>query len=112
MQDTFQKNRLNELSYSELGRRVWNCDETGVCTAVASRKVLARRGDKNVHETGGGSGDDYITIIACGSAIGERLPPYILYKGKNLMATNTRGGPPGTCPTQGGWKQQTSMSGF
>ena len=42
------------MSYSERGRRIWNCDETGICTAVASRKILTRRGEKNVHETGGG----------------------------------------------------------
>ena len=46
---------------------------------------MARRGAKNVHEVGGGSGREYITILACGSAIGEKLPPYEVYKGENLM---------------------------
>lgn len=80
---------MNELSPSERGRRIWNCDEMGICTAVASGKVLAQRGEKNVHETGGGSGRDYITILACASAIGEKLLPYIVYKFKNLMANHT-----------------------
>ena len=85
------------MSYSERGRRIWNCDETGICTAVASRKILTRRGEKNVHETGGGgSGRENITILACGSAIGEKLPPYIVYKGKNLMTAHTEGGPQDT----------------
>lgn len=69
------------LSYSELGRRIWNCDETGVCTVVASMKILAKRGEKNIHETGGGSGRDYISILCCGSATGEKLVSYTVYKG-------------------------------
>ena len=55
-----------QLFQSERGRRLWNCNETGVCTAVASRRVLARKGEKVVHETGGGSG-----ILSCGW---EKLP--------------------------------------
>ena len=114
LQELFEKHNINQLTPSERGRRIWNCDETGICMAVASRKVLAHRGEKNVHETGGGSGRDYITLLACGSAIGEKLPPYILYKGKNLMADHTHGGPPGTrysCLIQGGWRPQIFLSG-
>lgn len=94
-----------------MGRRIWKCDETGVCTAVASRKILAKRGAKNVHETAGGSGRDYITILACGSAIGERLPPYVVYKGKNLMANHTQGGPPGTryFMSDSGWMETANF---
>ena len=108
MQAIFEKYKLTELSYSELARRLWNCDETGVCTAIASKKVLAKRGEKNVHETGGGSGRDYITILGCGSAIGERLPPYV---GKNLLANNTQGGPPGTrySMSDSGWMETANF---
>ena len=95
------------MSYSERGRCLWNCDETGICTAVASRKILARRGEKNVHETGGGSGRENITILACGSAIGEKLPLYIVYKGKNLMTAHTQGGPRDTrySMSDSGWME-------
>lgn len=99
------------MSWAELGRRLWNCDETGICTGVASRKLLARRGEKNVHEVGGGSGRDYITILACGSAFGERLPPYVVYKGKNLMSNHTQGGPPGTrySMSDSGWMETANF---
>ena len=99
------------MTLSERGRRIWNCDETGICTAVASRKIITRRGDKDVHETGGVSGRDYITILAGGSAIGERLPPYIVYKGKHLQATHTQGGPPDTCSSMpdSGWMEAGSI---
>lgn len=92
----------------ELESRAWNCDETAFATDVASKRVLARRGERNVHETGGGSGRDYITVLGCGSASGERLPPYVVYKGKNLWTTWVRGGPAGTlyAVSESGWMER------
>lgn len=65
-------------------QRIWNCDETGFCLAVASDKVLATRGARSVHETIGGSNRSYITVLACGSASGCALPPFTVYKGAYL----------------------------
>ena len=61
LEDLFRKTNLRDAP--DLQNRLWNCDETGFCTAVASRSVLTRRGSKEVHETGGGSGRDYITVL-------------------------------------------------
>ena len=47
----------------DLANRIWNCDETGFCTAVASKSVLTQRGAKTVHETAGWSGRDFITVL-------------------------------------------------
>ena len=59
----------------------------------------------------GGSGRDYITVLGCGSAIGERLVPYIVYKGKNLMTNHTCGGPPGTrhSMSDSGWMEMANF---
>ena len=92
------QNTLQQIGISDrpdLASRIWNCDETGFCTAVASRLVLARRGSKSVHEIGGGSGRNYITVLGCAAADGTRLPPYVVYKGKNLYSDWTIGGPAG-----------------
>ena len=99
---------LGDLTTEELAQRMWNCDETAFATDVASKRVLARRGERNVHETGGGSGREYITVLGCGSASGERLPPYVLYKGKNLWTTWTKGGPSGTYfnVSESGWMER------
>ena len=78
---------VGDLTTEELAQRMWTCDETAFATDVASKRVLARRGEKNVHETGGGSGREYITFLGCGSASWERVPPYVLYKRKNLLTT-------------------------
>ena len=98
---------LGILDKPDLASRLWNADETGFCTAIASRKVLARRGAREVHETAGGSGRDYITVLGAGAADGVRLPPYILYKGVNLYARWTEGGPAGTWygVSKSGWME-------
>ena len=85
--------------------RLWNCDETAFCTSPVATKLLARRGSRVVHEIGGDSGHQYVTVHCCGSASGERLPPFILYKGKNMYQRWIEGGPAGTLYgiTESGW---------
>ena len=73
-----------ELSEDEVASRLWNADETGLCLAATSTKVLARRDAKSVYEIRGGSVREYITVLGCGSADGIKLPPFVLYKAKNL----------------------------
>ena len=58
-----------------------------VLFGVTSKKVLARKGSRSVHEVGGASDHQYITVNVVGNAAGVRLPPFILYKGKNLYNT-------------------------
>ena len=41
--------------------------------------IRARRGSRSVHEVGGGSEHQSITVSVCGSAAGVKLPPFILY---------------------------------
>ena len=74
----------------------WNCDETAFCTSASSSKLLCKRGAKSLHEVGGGTGREHITVHVCCSASGERLPPFILYKGKNLYERWMKGGSAGT----------------
>ena len=69
---------------SDLASHLWNADETGFFLAIASGQVLAKRGSRDVHETGGGTGREYVTVVGCGSADGSRISPYILYKGVHL----------------------------
>ena len=89
----YEKTDLTSLPTNELQHYIWNCDETGFCTSAAVSKILAKRGDKDVQVTMGGSGRDYITVLACGCADGTHLPPYVVYKGKNLWSRWMKGGP-------------------
>ena len=99
---------LKEINLSpDISSRLWNTDETGFCTSAASSLVLARKGSRNVHETSGGRGREFFTVLATGAADGTRLPPFILYKGKNLYARWTKDGPAGAVygVNESGWME-------
>ena len=99
----------------DFASRIWNADETGFCLGATSKKILARKGSRSVHEVGGASDHQYITVNACGNAAGVRLPPFILYKGKNLYTSWTKGGPAGAVygTSQSGWMEEANyMSWF
>ena len=38
--------KLNIADQSDLGKRLWNCDETGICTALQSKKNSGMKGFK------------------------------------------------------------------
>lgn len=110
--DWFEKfeNFLSERNIREapdLSSRLWNSDETGFCTSVACTKVLAKRGSREVHETSGGSGREYYTVLGTGAADGTRLAPFILYKGRHLYLRWTNGGPAGAVygVSDSGWME-------
>ena len=109
VKSTLQK--IGIIDRADLSSRLWNCDETGFCTATASKVVLARRGSRSVHEIGGGTGREFITVLGCGAADGTRLPPYILYKGKNLYRDWTTGGPAGALygMSSSGWMESENF---
>ena len=102
---------FSDMDEDELQHRLWNCDESGFCTAVSSKKILAKRGEKEVHETMGGSGREHVTILACGCADGTRLPPYVVYKGKNLWARWMKDGPAGCLysVSDSGWMESANF---
>ena len=103
---------LAEMPPEELQDYLWNCDETVFCSAQACSKILARRGDKNVQETIGGSGREYFTVLAAGSAGGEILPPYLSTKRKTSgLSGCMQGGPDGSHYTvsDSGWMEAANF---
>ena len=103
LETLFSRIGLNS-SDPQFANRIWNCDETAFCTSANSIKILAR-GVQSVHENGGGSGREHSTVHCAASASGKRLPPFILYKGKNLYKKWTEGGPAGALygTNESGW---------
>ena len=63
-----------------------------------------------MHDTVGGSGREYI-IVGAGCADGTRLPPYVVYKGKNLWNRWIQGGPAGTTfsVSDSGWMESINF---
>ena len=81
---------------------------------MSSKKVLARKGAKVVHDTAGGSDRSFITVHCCGSASGICLPPYILYKGKYMYQDWTRGAPAGALfgVLESGWMEEKNFQSW
>ena len=97
----------NKLDVSDptIAQRFWNCDETAFSMSATSSKLLCKKGVRTLHEVGGGSGREYTTVHVCCCASGEKLPPFILYKGKNIYQRWMVGGPAGAVygVTESGW---------
>ncbi|KAK3764026.1 hypothetical protein RRG08_004390 [Elysia crispata] len=87
--------------------QIYNCDESGFVTDPKCQVVLATKGAKRVNQHIGGSGREQITVNCAGSASGKSLPPYVVYKGKNLYESWTRDGPQDACYTtcEKGWME-------
>ena len=79
-----------DASNPAVAKRLWNCDEMTFSTSTSASKILACGGAKAVHEVGGGSGREYITVHSAGSSSGERLPFIILYKVKKCLKGGQR----------------------
>lgn len=63
--------------------RISNIGETSFCLDLSRIKVVGKRG-KATHKATSGSGRENITVVLSGNAVGEKLPPLIFYKGKNV----------------------------
>lgn len=83
--DYFKKleDLLNEFSLIGKPERIFNLDEKGIQLKLhKSPMVMAARGSKNVHIRAAEHGEN-VTVVACVNAIGNAIPPIILFKGKN-----------------------------
>ena len=65
--------------------------------AISCSKVIVRRGSSNAYRIQGGSGGkSFISVMICGSACGDILPPFIVYRAKRLFQDWCLGGPADT----------------
>lgn len=72
---------------------IYNYDETNLVDDPGKKKVLTKRGRK-YPEAIKNSTKAAVSLMICGNAAGEILPPYVNYKSDNLWTTWTEGGPP------------------
>ncbi len=72
-------------------------------------KAFYHRGSENVQYVVSSEGKTMYTVLFCGNAAGEYLPPYVIYKGStsNMFDTWMNGGPPNTSYnlTKSGWME-------
>nr|CAH7764878.1 unnamed protein product [Callosobruchus chinensis] len=71
---------------------IWNLDETNLSDDPGKRKVICRRGTK-YPEKGCNFSKSSTSLMMCGNAAGELLPPFVFYKATQLWNTWMEGGP-------------------
>ena len=86
---------LCENDIFDMPGRIYNCDETGMPLNPKPLKVVSERGAKNYSHICG-PGKSQITVLACSSAAGFTLPPYVVLPRKTLNHEITYREIPGT----------------
>jgi hypothetical protein len=62
--------------------RLWNMDETGIDRPGKRSTVFAAAGSKSSPVSNSVDFREHVTLVACVSAAGKRLPAYFIYKGR------------------------------
>lgn len=106
--DGFER-KLDELGIKDRRGRIFNLDETGMCTKASSKGLFFRRGTKEAQVIAPTEGRTMFTVLFCCNASGDFLPPYVVYKGTPgiLQTSWMSGGPTGTSynATKSGWME-------
>lgn len=71
-----------ELEIGVEAKNTHNYDETGFHDVPTRRKLIFRRGCRNPERIRN-STKSYYTIVFCGNAEGQFVPPYVIIKGAN-----------------------------
>ena len=75
--------------------QLYNCDETGMPLGAYHHKVVAQGGSNPTCITSNSS-KSQVTVLACVSATGVAMPPFVIFKRKTMNQELTIGEIPGT----------------
>ena len=97
MEDYFAllKSTLTEHELLNKPNRIYNVDETGMPLDHRLPKVATSIGQKKVRTRTSGN-KSQVTVIACVSATGHVIPPFVIFDAKMLNYEWTKGEVPGT----------------
>ena len=87
---------LDELGVRQLPQFIYNADETGVPLHFVPSRVVAPKKCKKFWAVSSGDRTN-ITVMACASAVGDVLPPSVIFKGKKDNPTLKESSPPDWC---------------
>ncbi len=72
---------LDEMNLKNKPQSVYNMDEKGVRMCLhKSPTVLSGKGVRRVHSRGKEHGES-VTVVGCGNAVGNSIPPFVIFKG-------------------------------
>ena len=86
---------LNEHDLMNRPGQIYNVDETGMPLDHRPPKVVGRKGKRKIRCRVTGN-KAQITVVACVSASGQALPPYVIFDTKQLNLAWQKGEVPGT----------------
>lgn len=88
------KNLLEKYQFSP--ENIYNVDESGITTVHNPTKVIAVKGVKQVGGMTSGERGVNTTVIACINAVGNSIPPSLIFPRVNFKDNMLKGAPPGT----------------
>ena len=90
---------------------IWNYDEANLRDDPGARKYVMKRGTKYPERIMDSSKVAF-SVMFCGNAEGEVLPPYAVYKSVHLYSQWVAAAPPGTRYNQSkaGWFDETTYT--
>ncbi|CAG4996567.1 unnamed protein product [Parnassius apollo] len=90
------KKLYDELKLHNHPEKNYNMDEKGCrLTLHHQQTVISQKGAKRVHIQVAEHGEN-VTVVGCANAIGNPVPPMILFKGKRKMVEYEKNLPPGS----------------
>lgn len=115
--DEFNKNLEKVLQRENFGPHdIWNIDETGVTTTHKPTKVIAVRGIKQVGQATSQERGTLVTVCNAVNAIGNFIPPFLVFPRVNVRDFMYVGAPPGTVgvghPKHSGWMTKENFVQF
>lgn len=75
---------IQDLNLTDKPDHIFNCDETSFCNDPKKTKVVGSVGNRTIRMTAG-TGRENTSILICGSASGDLLPPLCIFKGQNIL---------------------------
>lgn len=104
---------IEQLSLTLVGvplTHIWNFDETNLTDDPGSKKVICIR-DYEYPERVCNTSKSATSLMMCGSASGDSMPPYVVYKAKAMWSSCVGGGPEGARYNRSasGWFDQQSF---
>ncbi|CAG5018141.1 unnamed protein product [Parnassius apollo] len=77
------KKTMDELGLHDKPSQIWNLDETSFSKDPSKTKVVGLRGFASTRTISSPGKDNTTVLLGC-SAAGDKTPPLIIFKGKNV----------------------------
>ena len=89
------KNVYDEYDLHLNPAQIYNVDESGVPFDCRAPNIVAKTGSKKIRYRQSGK-KGQVTVVACASAVGQAMPPMIIFDAQNLNHSWTKDEVPGT----------------